>query len=53
MTKVRDYHLWDEDDYDPYAPVIDPKNSKGKKRKNGYPSEFKKAKSQYEEDEDF
>lgn len=48
MSKLRDYDLWDEDFYDPNATKIEEIASRGKKRKNAQPTDFKKD-DHYEE----
>lgn len=50
MKKIRDYHLWEEDEYDPQAPSVHELYSRHKKRKHGQ-QDFKKQ--GYEEEEDF
>lgn len=46
MTKIRDYYLWDEDNYDPFAPEG---STLTKKKKN----DDKKVYERYEEEDDF
>lgn len=48
MTKIRDYHLWEEDDYDPFAVSVNDLYSRGKRKKNAHSAKEKF----YEEDED-
>lgn len=45
--KIRDYHLWEEDDYDPFASSVTELYSRGKRKKNAHP-----AKEKFYEEED-
>jgi hypothetical protein len=40
MPKLRDYYLWEEDEYDPFAEDIQETRTRGKKKKNGQPEKY-------------
>jgi hypothetical protein len=42
MPKLRDYYLWEEDEYNPFAEDIQDTRNRGKKKKNGNVERYEK-----------